>query len=94
MYVYVYVYVQARFMERKQLESPELRAQHILDLQRSLSESKATVGHLQAQLAQRNESAAVQAYHELRNAVYQEQTAQAQRVENLLMTAIMNIPKR
>lgn len=85
---------QVRLMERKQLEAPELRAQHILDLQRSLSDSQAMVKHLQAQLGERTEDTSMHAYHTLRNEAYEAQTTQAQRVENLLVAAIMSIPKR
>lgn len=82
-------------MERKQLENPDLRAQHILELQQSLSESRATVSLLQTQLAERRtcEHSGMQAYYDLRSAEYEEQNAQALHVEQLLKAAIINLPR-
>ena len=90
-------------MERKQLENPDLRAGHILTLQQSLTAANATVARLRTQLSHRSEgdtvggtegnATVIQGYGDLQRNIYRDQTAQAQRVEQLLMNAIINMAK-
>ena len=83
-------------MERKSLEHPDLRAKLVIELNQSLGDARLQIHQLEQTLATKLHSETLSdnlVSNSLKSNTHTERELQAQRVENMLMSAIMNIHK-